>query len=347
MKRILKILLNFPFWLGSIFIATLLAICYLSFFVNPSVIWIPSLISIAFVPLFILNFIIFIIAIIRRSRVSVIALVALLPVLFFWKGYFRFDSDSLEVDSNETSTLMTYNVGKEDFDFSEVFSFGDPDIICLQEYYCEDPDDLDNLDFESYPYHSEHLIRFRKDHYVGNIILSKYPISHSNKITFPGSTNLVVYSDIEVKEEVIRVYNCHLESYNIAPGSFLKDLIDTRNEASDEILGVQNKMRASNRNRAEQVDIIIKHINESQTPCIICGDFNDTPLSYTYKSLCDQRVDTFKEAGKGFSSTFAILWPLLRIDYILAPKSAKVISHKTLRNIKYSDHYPVISTFIL
>ena len=34
-------------------------------------------------------------------------------------------------------------------------------------------------------------------------------------------------------------------------------------------------------------------------PIIICGDFNDTPVSYAYQQLGDNMIDAFLESGNG------------------------------------------------
>jgi endonuclease/exonuclease/phosphatase family metal-dependent hydrolase len=102
-------------------------------------------------------------------------------------------------------------------------------------------------------------------------------------------------------------------------------------------------MIISNSKRAEQVNIVLEHIEKSPFISIVCGDFNDTPMSYTYHMLSKGRKDTFKEAGEGFSGTYSFLWPLLRIDYILVPEAYTVYEHITFKE-KYSDHYPVISS---
>ena len=88
------------------------------------------------------------------------------------------------------------------------------------------------------------------------------------------------------------------------------------------------------------------NINTSQYPTIICGDFNDTPMSYTYYSLAKKHKDTFREAGSGFGASFVPLWPLLRIDYILFPQEYECIKHTT-HKIKYSDHYPISAEIII
>ena len=54
------------------------------------------------------------------------------------------------------------------------------------------------------------------------------------------------------------------------------------------------------------------------------------------------RKDAFVEAGHGFGATFAALWPVLRIDYVLFPEKFNAVSHEIPR-IPYSDHYPVIT----
>ena len=39
-------------------------------------------------------------------------------------------------------------------------------------------------------------------------------------------------------------------------------------------------------------------------------------------------------------SSYSVLWPMLRIDYILLPKEFSARDHETLR-VPWSDHYPV------
>ena len=105
---------------------------------------------------------------------------------------------------------------------------------------------------------------------------------------------------------------------------------------------MHEKMKGTTIKRSDQVNTILEHIESSRHPVIICGDFNDTPISYTYHKLAQGRKDSFREAGKGFAATFAPAWPLLRIDYILFPKQFRGISHTTPRT-GFSDHYPVIA----
>ena len=107
-----------------------------------------------------------------------------------------------------------------------------------------------------------------------------------------------------------------------------------------------DKMKRSITRRPKQVDMVFEHIEKCPLETFVCGDFNDNPMSYTYYRMTRGRKDTFKEAGNGFGASFAAMWPMLRIDYILCPEKYNPISHKTPR-VPYSDHYPVVAQLAL
>ena len=93
--------------------------------------------------------------------------------------------------------------------------------------------------------------------------------------------------------------------------------------------------------RANQVDILKRNIDHSPYPVIICGDFNDTPASYTYHEMTAGFHDSFCKAGTGFlGSTYAGNFPSFRIDYILYD-DAFTASNYSKNSINFSDHYPV------
>ena len=89
----------------------------------------------------------------------------------------------------------------------------------------------------------------------------------------------------------------------------------------------------------KEVEKIKEHMQKSPYPLIVCGDFNDTPLSYAYHSIKQNLVDAFNESGKGFGNSFVRI-PVLRIDYILHDPQFKSTNYKTYPNI-LSDHYAV------
>ena len=101
-------------------------------------------------------------------------------------------------------------------------------------------------------------------------------------------------------------------------------------------------MRSSITRRPKQVDIVLEDIRNSPVESIVTGDFNDTPMSYTYQQLKKGKKDSFVEAGKGLGGTYSGLWPFIRIDYVLLPGSCKVQYHKVVRK-PFSDHYPIVT----
>jgi endonuclease/exonuclease/phosphatase family metal-dependent hydrolase len=75
----------------------------------------------------------------------------------------------------------------------------------------------------------------------------------------------------------------------------------------------------------------------------VCGDFNDTPNSYTYHQIAKNLNDAFQEAGSGIGTTYIGAIPFLRIDYILySPEFFTPLFFRIIPK-KLSDHFPISS----
>ena len=210
----------------------------------------------------------------------------------------------------------------------------DADIVCLQEFY---PDEEDKINLKS-------LSRNNTNEASYLAIYSKYQhVIDTNKgqIYMDDNKNInkyCIYSDLLIKEDTIRVYNIHLASnwFNNSDYTFMKN---PQQEIRKGVLGIIKRMKNSYVKRAEQAEMIREHINTSPHPIIICGDFNDTPLSYAYNHIKGNLTDAFNISGKGVGKSF-IKIPALRIDYILHNKDIKS-SNYTRHNKQLSDHYPI------
>lgn len=339
-------------------VAALLALSYLSIVINPAKIWLVSLSGIFFVPLMTLNVILFIWALTRRSKSFMIPLLALIPSFFFIGRYVQFNSDEVIQDSpsGEVVKIMSWNVGRfamydhaggKSECMDSVISFirsQDPDIICLQEFSLKDGRNVkDYLGRRFSGYNVEYYMFPDRGNSFGNVTLSRFPVKGKGKIRFDESANLAIYTDYKAGDRSFRVYNCHFESYNISLTGLVRALAKRDSTIMAE---TGTKMKRSITRRPKQVDKVFEDIENCPVESFVCGDFNDNPMSYTYFRMTRGRKDAFVEAGDGFGATYATLWPMLRIDYVLFPERYHAISHDIPR-VGYSDHYPVITEISL
>jgi len=148
-----------------------------------------------------------------------------------------------------------------------------------------------------------------------------------------------------IKQDTIRLYNLHLASIHFKKEDydFLNEITDNQNqqEFKRNTMNILSKIRAAYVKRRHQVGLLESHINDSPFPVIICGDFNDTPLSYAYRKISKGRKDAFVESGSGFSNTFnEQTFPAIRIDYIFYSPVFTAGNFK-VHKIPLSDHYPI------
>jgi len=333
--------------------ASLLCLSYLSIFISPAKFWLLSIFGLLFIPLALVNLFLLVWAIYRRSTAVIIPFVALIPSVFFIGQFVQFSSSAApNPEDGKAIKVISYNVGRfracrgkklnHTACLDSIACFinrQDADVVCLQEFYVGRKVNLKALLKKKFPgYTSVYYTYLGKNGSCGNVTLSRLPVKDKGFLEFTGSTNLAIYSDILVGDRKLRIYNCHLQSYNISPIKVIRD----GGKDSELLKETEEKMRSSILRRPRQVVQILSSIEDSPVETLVCGDFNDTPLSYTYHKLCKGHKDSFVEAGKGFGSSYYFLWPLLRIDYILYSTDYEALSHRTA-HLRYSDHYPVIA----
>ena len=330
----------------ALIVSVLLLLAYLSVIVDPAKAWFFTLFGLLYPIVFPLAVILWVWAVFRRSRMRALLTVALLPSVFFAGRYYQLSGTK---DTTEpTLKVVSYNVGLFAQGGSEsrlatadsaarYLRSLDADIICLQEFWLPADTPVEPWIKRNFPgYKPEYYVFTGKNGRFGNITLSRRPFEGKGKNTFEHSTNLAIYTDIRLDSAVLRLYNCHFESYNISiPALVKKDGAVEETEA---------KMRRSITERPRQVSEVLKGISQASVHSVVLGDFNDTPLSYTYMRLLHGRKDAFVTAGEGFGATHRSLWPMLRLDYVLYPSELAAVSC-AIDKVPYSDHYPVIASF--
>ena len=94
--------------------------------------------------------------------------------------------------------------------------------------------------------------------------------------------------------------------------------------------------------RAHQAQVVKAQIDLSPYPVIVTGDFNDTPVSYSYRKIRKGLNDSFVTSGYGAGFTYRGNYPPNRIDYILYDNALESRQFDIIK-AKYSDHYPVVA----
>lgn len=295
-------------------------------------------------------------------------LISLIALLFCYKPictYFPFHIKTKEVPKG-CIKFLTYNVRAfngyakgEDGEINPIFKFirdSKADIVCIQEFVAMRNQDghmatkaeLKKI-LEHYPYQSVvGLAASNKFSIYGLACYSKYPIIKTIKIPFSGNTyNGSAIFRIKINDKIVSVINNHLESNKITTQDkqLYKQFLDDKNS---EMIGsiahnIRNRLGVAYRLRASQVDSVATYIakEKDQTDAmIVCGDFNDTPISYAYHHMKQGLYDSYAETGRGPGITYHENHFLFRIDNIFHDNNFKAYNAQVVK-IPYSDHYPL------
>lgn len=196
-----------------------------------------------------------------------------------------------------------------------------PDVICLQE---RPHDNLLHRDSISeafgYPYR---VFNSREDEVLNLAIYSRFPLSNMKEYYFSNSYNKVLQIDLQYEERTIRLFNIHLQTTGMTPAFQGNNLLHTY------------QLNARERNR--QAQLLAEAVASSPYPVILCGDLNDTPISYAYRKLTGQLEDCFLESGNGWGGTYQPANNLSRIDYTFCSPELKTSAYRLYSNC-WSDH---------
>lgn len=331
-------------------------------YVSPARAWPMAFLGLSQPAFVIINFLFLLYWILRRKRQLYYTLFALLLSMVHFSKQYQVSIGEQDPAPESAFKLMSWNVKLFDlYNWSgnketrskmfDLIKQQDAAILCLQEFYSEDTGAFRNLDtlqsLMNYPYESEaYTITLRKTDHWGVATFSRFPIINEGKIVFNNrSNNICLYSDLVIKGDTIRVYNMHLQSINFgyADIRFVETML-SKEEAEDEIensKSILRRMKRAYARRAEQANAIALHMQSCPYPMIICGDFNDTPVSYTYRMLSENMNDAFRESGSGFGKTFVNPLPIPRIDYIFHSPALQSWEFNTILTTGMSDHYPI------
>jgi endonuclease/exonuclease/phosphatase family metal-dependent hydrolase len=363
-----KLLIRLAKFSTYIRIATFIALgclllAYLCPFIHPTNFWILPFFGLAYPVIISIVFLFLGYWAIIKSRMVFIVLITIAL-----GGKLHFRTLSLPIglsnkeDSIPTLKITSYNVRLFDlYEWGEdgkyvnrnaIFNYlqnQESDVFCFQEFYHQDKptkfptrDTLKQL--LNTPYCHErysHKLNGRKN--FGIAMLSKYPIITKGDIMFEDPENIdnnyCIFSDIVKDNDTFRIYNVHLQSIKFKKDDYsvFNNLQHLPQKKKSTIQLLIEKLKVAYPKRAEQAKKVVEHMNDSPYPVIICGDFNDTPLSYTYNKFASSYTDAFRNSSSGLGITYAGKVPAGRIDYIFHSKVLNS-SNFTIQKGVFSDH---------
>jgi hypothetical protein len=340
-----------------------LLLAYLAPYLSPAVFWPVAFFGLGYPIIVIANLAISVLWFLLRPRYALLSLLTILaginPLCRQWQW-----NSSHKQNTHNSITLVSFNVHdfsglmdgvQKDSVQKEIFGFlqsTKPRIICLQDLPFYFPDGtlvLPRLASElGMKYFYPNSLELLKKHNLSDaILLTSYPLVATGEVLDNGKS-FGVYADMLINRDTIRVYSIHLASTKLYEG---KELLTTQgiSEMGKRAIPrssyhVIKKLKSAFIRRACQADILRNSIARCPYPFIVCGDHNDTPLSYAIHTIRKGLTDSFVSCGRGFGRTYGESTVPLRIDYVMASPGFVFEDYKAVRN-QLSDHLPVIVKF--
>ena len=221
------------------------------------------------------------------------------------------------------------------------------DIVCLQESqpYFDITSQVDSMLVPIYAYRDT-IVHNRGGDVL--TVFSKFPILSKERIHYESDGNLSVAYQLKIGKDTVLLINNHLESTGLTleERRQFKELIkgelktDTAEQASKALIV---KLAESTKKRAPQADAVAHYIKAHQSMSIIlCGDFNDGPISYAHRTIANQLTDCYISSGNGPGISYHHAGFFVRIDNMMCSSDWTPYGCKIDNKIKASDHYPII-----
>ena len=224
-----------------------------------------------------------------------------------------------------------------------------PDIACLQ----EDADNTRGYVFKEYektfPYNDTIVLCNSAASFNCLGIHTRFPIVRRERIEYEVTTNNGSAAWwLKVGEDTLIVVNNHFESCHLnsedrqqyqemIKGKMNRDSVRTESK----LLLV--KLAEANAKRSQQIDKVCEYVKAHERyPVIVCGDFNDNPISYSRHAMSRLLTDAYVESGRGVGLSYNQKGFPLRIDHLFCSPDIQPYNCKIDDKMDASDHYPLL-----
>jgi endonuclease/exonuclease/phosphatase family metal-dependent hydrolase len=333
---------------------------YLAAYVSPETLWVFAFFGLAYPYILLANICFVIVWIFFRKWYFLLSLVFILAGWGSLKKLLQIRQKKVPLEvAGDPFRIISYNVRLFNYylwekdtalrpKMMDYLHDESPSVVCFQEFLTLPVGNLTlagiKKELSHLPYsHVNYTHRVPGRMNFGLATFSKFPIIHKGNIEYENSLNGVLYSDLVIGKDTVRVYNCHLQSVKLKQdyNQVLNNLIFNYDQQHlKDVKAISVRIRDAYIQRAYQSELLSRHIKTSPYPVIVCGDFNDTPFSYCYYRLSRGLQDAFIASGSGMGSTYRQNIAPIRIDYILYTPSLWSF-HFFSKKTDWSDHYPV------
>ena len=266
----------------------------------------------------------------------------------------------MEEPPEGTLKLISFNVcgfggkgAKVKDTFGNIFSYltdHQPDILCI----VEDNDTWRHSDtlFAKHFAYNEKVSIGNKHGWNNHIgIHSRFPILKSEYIpaeTVTGVNGAIAFY-MKHDNDTLLLIGCHLENVHLnrIDRAQYKEILkgdmkgDTAKAESRDMI---SKLSGAFVIRAKQAKTVHQYIKEHgrDKSVIVCGDFNDSPISFSRHTIAQGMRDCFSESGCGLGLSYNQKGFNFRIDHILCSPDITPYHCYIDSKMAESDHYPVI-----
>lgn len=322
--------------------------------ISPEKLGLFANVGLAFPAFLVINFCFLLFWLLFRSKYAAIPVVGFLIAFLPVRKYMPLNiNGEAPKDCIKVLSYNTWNFGAQTEDAAGTniclayLQEQDADIVCLQEAMPNDRNkqQIDSLLGAMYPYQDVTL------HPNGGnalMLLSKFPILSKELIPYESKGNLSVAYRLKIKDRQILLVNNHLETTGLSleERRQFKNLVVGKLEAdtaeqTSKLLIV--KLAESTRKRAPEAEAVADYLKRYKNMSIIvCGDFNDGPISYAHRTIAKDLVDCYVASGNGQGISYHHGGFFVRIDNIMCSKDWKPYECWVDDKIAVSDHYPII-----
>ncbi|MBR2359768.1 MAG: endonuclease/exonuclease/phosphatase family protein [Bacteroidaceae bacterium] len=341
----------------NVLVALLMVLCAFSSYISPYTFPVLSCAGLAFPIFLLLNFLFFAFWLFFNRRYALLPLVVMFVCIGQIRAFLPINISMKQVP-DDAIKILSYNVMFYDShqphteespnEIVRYIQNSNADIVCLQEASFNNSNSKKFLSekvfrkaLSTYPYFS-----FHKEKGSGWVCLSRFPILSTRSIPYESVGNGTVAYELKVGNDTLLLVNNHLESNKLS--------IDDRTAYRDMIIDPkEDKVKTTSKMligkvadavsiRASQADSVAKFIQDSKHKyVVVCGDFNDSSLSYAHRVIGKGLNDAFIDTGNGLGVSYNRYGFYFRIDHIMASENLDLFNCTVDNSIKTSDHYPI------